>query len=88
LIKFGPFVLIDFKITVPVLSFNEPIRLNIKEVGIFFIFFYSIMVCPIADVPFSKVRELLDAVDAAKKSHDSGLAVDTLESLASQVRYV
>jgi hypothetical protein len=45
------------------------------------------MVCPIVDVPFSKVRELLDAVDAAKKSHDSGLAVDTLESLASQVRY-
>ncbi len=30
---------------------------------------------------------MLDAVDAAKKSHDSGLAVDTLESLASHVRY-
>jgi len=33
-----------------------------------------------------KVRELLEGVDAAKKSRDSGLAPDTLESLASQVR--
>jgi hypothetical protein len=33
----------------------------------------------------AQVRELLEDVEAAKKNRDSGLAPDTLESLAFQV---